>query len=320
LLDNLGDVVAAAVAAKAGDAVVGSIAAPGAVAAAGALDDSDDVAVRRAAARALAVCAAASVSESGSMNLNMDLDRFLAVAVDNAEGATGSRSARAALHLLAAVASVPGGLKDVDAAARWLRARRECAGVARWTVDSGVDSSGALLGVHVAALHAALSTLVASGAPQPDKRVFGAALSEAVEVAATLLDDGPEEDDEDDDDDETEGDDDSEDDSDDEVGDALENETEEEFLERYAAIARDMADGTSAADADEDDDDEGLSEEDASFGASFDSTRGDGSKDATAFARWFETWRAGDTGNVRVSSLVDASSMKKLARHAALST
>ena len=100
----------------------------------------------------------------------------------------------AALHLLAAVASVPGGLKDVDAAARWLRARRECAGVARWTVDSGVDSSGALLGVHVAALHAALSTLVASGAPQPDKRVFGAALSEAVEVAATLLDDGPEED------------------------------------------------------------------------------------------------------------------------------
>ena len=97
-------------------------------------------------------------------------------------------------------------------------------------------------------------------------------------------------------------------------------ETEEEFLERYAAIARDMADGTSAADAAADDDDEGLSEEDASFGASFDSTRGDGSKDATAFARWFETWRAGDTGNVRVSSLVDASSMKKLARHAALST
>ena len=299
---------------------MGSIAAPGAVAAAGALDDSDDVAVRRAAARALAVCAAASVSESGSMNLNMDLDRFLAVAVDNAEGATGSRSARAALHLLAAIASVPGGLKDVDAAARWLRARRECAGVARWTVDSGVDSNGALLGVHVAALHAALSTLVASGAPQPDKRVFGAALSEAVEVAATLLDDGPEEDEDADEDDETEGDDDSEDDSDDEVGDALENETEEEFLERYAAIARDMADGTSADAADEDDDDEGLSEEDASFGASFDSTRGDGSKDATAFARWFETWRAGDTGNVRVSSLVDASSMKKLARHAALST
>ena len=321
-LDNLGDVLAAAVAAKAGDAVVGSIAAPGSVAAAGALDDSDDVAVRRAAARALAVCAAASVSESGSMNLDLNLDRFLAVAVDNAEGATGSRSARAALHLLAAVASVPGGLKDVDAAARWLRARRECAGVARWTVDSGVDSNGALLGVHVAALHAALSTLVASGAPQPDKRVFGAALSEAVEVAATLLDDGPEEDDEEDADeeDETEGDDDSEDDSDDEVGDALENESEEEFLQRYAAIARDMADGTSADAADEDDDDEGLSEEDASFGASFDSTRGDGSKDATAFARWFETWRAGDTGNVRVSSLVDASSMKKLARHAALST
>ena len=319
-LDNLGDVVAAAVAAKAGDAAVGSIAAPGAVAAAGALDDSDDVAVRRAAARALAVCAAASVSESGSMNLNMDLDRFLAVAVDNAEGATGSRSARAALHLLAAIASVPGGLKDVDAAARWLRARRECAGVARWTVDSGVDSNGALLGVHVAALHAALSTLVASGAPQPDKRVFGAALSEAVEVAATLLDDGPEEDEDADEGDETEGDDDSEDDSDDEVGDALENESEEEFLQRYAAIARDMADGTSADAADEDDDDEGLSEEDASFGASFDSTRGDGSKDATAFARWFETWRAGDTGNVRVSSLVDASSMKKLARHAALTT
>ena len=167
----------------------------------------------------------------------------------------------------------------------------------------------------MASLHAALAALVAPGAPQPDKRVFGAALGEAVRAAATLLA-SPEDGDDDDEDDDSVG----EDDSDDEatIRDDLENETEEEFLERYAAIARDMADGTAAAaDDDDDDDDEGCDEEDSAFDAAFEATRGDGARDATAFARWFETWRAGDTRGVRVSSVVDGVAAKALAKAAA---
>ena len=60
---------------------------------------------------------------------------------------------------------------------------------------------------------------------------------------------------------------------------------------RYAAIARDMADGTACNE--DDDDDEGGAEEDSAFDVAFEATRGDGARDATAFARWFESWRAG---------------------------
>lgn len=239
------------------------------------------------------------------------------VALDNAEGATtGRRSARAALHLLAAVAASSGFAADASFAQEWLRVRCECAGVAGWTV-TGVD--GALLGAHVASLHAALVALVAPGAPQPDKQVFGAALGEAVRAAATLLaspEDGCDEDDDDEDEDDSDGEDDS--DSEDDSDDGLENETEEEFLERYAAIARDMADGTADRYDDRyDDDDEGCDEEDSAYQVAFEATRGDGSRDAMAFAAWFETWRAGDTRGVRVSSVVDGAAAKALAKAAA---
>ena len=241
---------------------------------------------------------------------------MLRVALDNAEGATtGRRSARAALHLLAAVAASSGFAADASFAQEWLRVRCECAGVAGWTV-TGVD--GALLGAHVASLHAALVALVAPGAPQPDKQVFGAALDEAVRAAATLLASPEDGCDEDDDDEEDEDDSDGEDDSDDEatINDGLENETEEEFLERYAAIARDMADGT-ADRYDDRYDDEGCDEEDSAYQVAFEATRGDGSRDAMAFAAWFETWRAGDTRGVRVSSVVDGAAAKALAKAAA---
>ena len=210
---------------------------------------------------------------------------------------------------------------DASFAQEWLRVRCECAGVAGWTVEGADDAcvNGALLGAHVASLHAALAALAAPGAPQPDKKVFGAVLGVAVRAAATLLaspEDGDDE--EDDDDDEEEDDSVGEDDSDDEaaIRDDLENETEEEFLERYAAIARDMADGSAAA-ADDDDDDEGCDEEDSAHDAALRSTRGDGATDATAFARCFETWRAGDTRGVRVSSVVDGASAKALTKAAA---
>ena len=36
-----------------------------------------------------------------------------------------------------------------------------------------------------------------------------------------------------------------------------------------------------------------------------------------AFAAWFETWRAGDTRGVRVSSVVDGAAAKALAKAAA---
>ena len=244
------------------------------------------------------------------------------VALDNAEGATtGRRSARAALHLLAAVAASSGFAADASFAQEWLRVRCECAGVAGWTVAGTADDDarvdGALLGAHVASLHAALVALVAPGAPQPDKQVFGAALGEAVRAAATLLaspEDGCDEDNDDEDDSDGEDDSDSEDDSDD----GLENETEEEFLERYAAIARDMADGTADRYDDRyDDDDEGCDEEDSAYQVAFEATRGDGSRDAAAFAAWFETWRAGDTRGVRVSSVVHGAAAKALAKAAA---
>ena len=203
----------------------------------------------------------------------------------------------------------------------WLRVRCECAGVAGWTVEGADDAcvNGALLGAHVASLHAALAALAAPGAPQPDKKVFGAALGEAVRAAATLLASPEDGDDDDEDDDEEDDDSVGEDDSDDEatIRDDLENETEEEFLERYAAIARDMADGTAAAADDDDDDDEGCDEEDSAYDAALRSTRGDGAMDAMAFARWFETWRAGDTHGVRVSSVVDGASAKALTKAAA---
>ena len=340
-LDDLRDVVAA-VSTASGDpgfkvlglgheGIVAAIAGPGAATAAAALEDSDDEATRRAAAGALAACVSAPGFQWGSNTRGSDgvpsesssssLDDVSRVALDNAEGATTvRRSARAALHLLAAVAASFGfAASSAGDALNWLRVRCECAGVAGWTVEGGDDASvhipGALLGAHVASLHAALAALVAPGAPQPDKRVFGAALGEAVRAAATLLaspDDGDDEDDEDDEDDS-----DDSDGSDDEAnGDGLENETEEEFLERYAAIARDIADGTAFND-DDDDDDEGCDEEDSAFDAAFEATRGDGARDATAFARWFETWRAGDTRGVRVSSVVDGVAAKALAKAAA---
>ena len=40
------------------------------------------------------------------------------------------------------------------------------------------------------------------------------------------------------------------------------------------------------------------------------------STNAMAFARWFETWRAGDTHGVRVSSVVDGASAKALTKAA----
>ncbi|ACO67875.1 predicted protein [Micromonas commoda] len=320
-LDDLRDIVAAvSTAGTAGDDAVAAIAGFGAATAAAVLEDSDDEPTRRAAAGALAACVSAPgfpgwshVPGVPTFPLRFNL---LRVALDNAEGATtGRRSARAALHLLAAVAASSGFAGDASFAQEWLRVRCECAGVAGWTV-TGVD--GALLGAHVASLHAALVALVAPGAPQPDKQVFGAALDEAVRAAATLLASPEDGCDEDDDDEEDEDDSDGEDDSDDEatINDGLENETEEEFLERYAAIARDMADGT-ADDELNDDDDEGCDEEDSAYQVAFEATRGDGSRDAMAFAAWFETWRAGDTRGVRVSSVVDGAAAKALAKAAA---
>jgi len=315
-LDDLRDIVAAvSTAAGDEDEAVAAMAGPGAATAAAVLEDSDDEATRRAAAGALAACVSAPGFRARVPESSLN---FFGVAIDNAEGATtGRRSARAALHLLAAVSASSGfAASSAGDALNWLRVRCECAGVAGWTVEGGDDAcvNGALLGAHVASLHAALAALAAPGAPQPDKKVFGAALGEAVRAAATLLA-SPEDGDDDEEDDDSVG----EDDSDDEatIRDGLENETEEEFLERYAAIARDMADGTAFNDDDDDDDDEGCDEEDSAFDAAFEATRGDGARDATAFARWFETWRAGDTRGVRVSSVVDGVAAKALAKAAA---
>jgi hypothetical protein len=97
----------------------------------------------------------------------------------------------------------------------------------------------------------------------------------------------------------------------------LENETEEEFLERYASIARDMANG-GGSDGDEDDDDddgEGLAEEDEAFDAALEPRHGDGAVAAEAFCAWYNGWRSGSRDDrMRVSTMVDAAVLKKFAK------
>jgi hypothetical protein len=116
------------------------------------------------------------------------------------------------------------------------------------------------------------------------------------------------------DEDEEEAGDDEEEDGSDEDNDAadLQNETEEEMTERYASIARDMAEGRGGGGDDEEE--EGAEEEeDTAFESVLEPRHGDGTAAARAFKEWFLMWSK-DTkrdDKMRVATLVDAAVLKQ---------
>ena len=82
------------------------------------------------------------------------------------------------------------------------------------------------------------------------------------------------------------------------------HETENEFLERYAAIAQGMADG-GGGDGDDGDADENLEETDEAFSAAFAPTKGDGKKSAKRFCEWYRKWKTDGSSGLRTATLVD---------------
>ena len=301
--------VASASAAGASASALAAMTAPTAAAAAAVIEESDDAVARRAAARALAAVVAVrpeTVSADASV---VDAAKSLA------EAAAGRRSARAAAHLLVAVAAASPAAFENDPAA-WMRLREETAATAGWLATDA--DPGALLGAHVAAAKAALAAAVAPGADAPDKRRFGAILAEAMLGAAALLapedegedgDDGEDADDEDADDEDAD-DSDADSDSDADADDAF-NETEAEMLERYAAIAREMAEGGSGGDDDDEGaDGAGLAEEDEAFESALEPGHGDGKAAARAFVEWYAAWKKAGSSGMRVVSLVDPATVK----------
>jgi len=312
VLDVFADVVVAAPRAR-----VAAIANPGATVAASTIEDSDDAARVLAGCRALAAAArAASASIASSTNV-------AAAATNAAEAAVTKRAARAALHLLVAV-GVPAKMATADPVG-YARAYLETAATAAWSLKDPecVDGRDACAAAHVDALTAALDAMTdARRADAPDKKRLGMALEEAMAgvahlVAADDADGGEEDGDDDDDDDDDDGSD-SDSDSDDAGG--VANETEEEFLERYAAIARDMASGGDGG-GDGDDDDEGVDEDDDAFDDAFEkSANPRATPAADAFCAWYARWVEGvgvRDDKMRVASLVDAGVLKKFQKAAA---
>ena len=126
--------------------------------------------------------------------------------------------------------------------------------------------------------------------------------------AAALLaeDEGEDADDEDADDSDADSGSDSDADSDDAF-----NETEAEMLERYAAIAREMAEGGSGGDDDDEGaDGAGLAEEDEAFESALEPGHGDGKAAARAFVEWYAAWKKAGSSGMRVVSLVDPATVK----------
>ena len=91
-------------------------------------------------------------------------------------------------------------------------------------------------------------------------------------------------------------------------GDAF-HETEAEMLERYAAIAREMAEGGSGGDDDDEGaDGAGLAEEDEAFESALEPGRG--GKALRAFVEWYAAWKKAGSSGMRVVSLVDPATVK----------
>ena len=297
--------VASASAAGASASALAAMTAPTAAAAAAVIEESDDAVARRRRARARH-----RRRRSTGDGFRRRVRRRRREIVRRSRRRTTIR-ARAA-HLLVAVAAASPAAFENDPAA-WMRLREETAATAGWLATDA--DPGALLGAHVAAAKAALAAAVAPGADAPDKRRFGAILAEAMLGAAALL--APEDEGEDGDDGEDADDEDADDlrrrlrlrldaDSDDAF-----NETEAEMLERYAAIAREMAEGGSGGDDDDEGaDGAGLAEEDEAFESALEPGHGDGKAAARAFVEWYAAWKKAGSSGMRVVSLVDPATVK----------
>jgi hypothetical protein len=295
--ETLTAIVNAAVRSNADDAAIAEIAMPGARAAASALAETENDAIRFEAARAVAAAVSAYASAAAP--------EVVSAARDLVDSAVGRRAARIAMHVLVAVAaaSPPSVAEDPDG---WMRARDEAASAGGWTAGAdGADE--ALLAAHVDACAAMLRACTRPGACAPEKRLLVATLEEAMRCASELLERGDEaEDGASEEESDSESDSDAESDSDDAGTNkrSLENETESEFLERYAAIARDMAE--TELNGGEADDDEGVMEDDSSFNEAFSAAKGDGIDAAKRFRVWFEEWTLDGSSGSRVAALVDA--------------
>jgi hypothetical protein len=303
-LDALTAIVGAAVEAKAGETALAAIAVPAARAAAAALGETEDADARLAAGRAVAAAVAAYPPAATA--------EVVAAARDAVDAAMGRRAARNALHVLASVAAAAPAEVARDPAG-WMRARDDAASAAGWS-PAGADV--ALLAAHVDACVSMLRGSTRPGADAPDKRLLGATLTEAMRCANELAAEGEEgEEEEDDSDSDSDADDaddsddsDDADDSDDDA-DRLENESEADFLERYAAIARELAEKPDGGE--EEDDEETFDRDDDAFDRALTPTRGDGAESARTFRAWFAEWRAGGSSGARVAALVDAAVAKR---------
>lgn len=293
-LDALTAIIGACVEANVGEDAMAAVAVPGACAAVTTLNETEDAATRLAAARAVAAAVAACASAA--------TPEVVTAARDASDAAVNRRASRAALHLLVAVAwASPAVASDP---AGWMRAIDDAACAAGWNACDSDDVS--LLAAHCDACTCMLTAATKQGQSAPDKRLLGVTLTEAMKCVNELVDDFEEEDDNDDDDsdDESDG---SDDDSDDKNNN-LEHETEADFLERYAAIARDMAEGGDDEDEDEIGD---FSDVDESFSNVFLPTLGDGEKSVKRFVEWYGKWKEGGSSGLRTATLVDTAVAKR---------
>lgn len=292
-LDALTCMLGACVESNAGELVTAALAVPGAAAAAATLAETEDSETRCAAARAVA----AAVSSCASVAT----PDVVTAARDAADCAVSPRDSRAALHLLVAVAWAAPSAVAIDPAG-WMRAVGDAASASGWNPSDSDDQP--LLAAHLDACVCMLRAATKKGASAPDKRLFASTLEEAMKGVNELVDDeeaGTEAEEEDGEDDESDG---SEsDESDDENADVA-HETENEFLERYAAIAQGMADG-GGGDGDDGDADENLEETDEAFSAAFAPTKGDGKKSAKRFSEWYRKWKTDGSSGLRTATLVD---------------
>ena len=299
-LDALTAIVGAAVESKADRAALAAIAVPAARAAAAVLLETEDADARLAAGRAVAA-AVASHPPAASPEV-------VAAARDAVDGAIGRRAARNALHVLASVAAAAPAEVARDPAG-WMRARDDAASVAGWS-PAGAD--GALLAAHVDACVSMLRAATNPGAGAPDKRLLAATLTEAMRCANELDEkaaEGEEEDDSESDEDDAEEEEEEEEDDDDDAADRLEHESEADFLERYAAIARELAEKPEGGE--EEDDEDARANDDDAFDRALSSTQGDGVESARTFAAWFAEWKAGGSSGLRTTALVDAAVAKR---------
>ena len=298
-LDALTAIVGAAVEAKAGETAIAAIALPAARAAAAALAETEDADARLAAGRAVAAAVASHPSAATCL--------VVAAARDAVDAAVGRRAARNALHVLVSVAAAAQTEIERDPAG-WMRAREDAASAAGWSAE-GADA--ALLAAHVDACVSMLRAATSPGAGAPDKRLFGATLTEAMRCANELADDDAEgEDDEDDGSSSSEDSEEDDSDDDDAAADRLEHESESEFLERYAAIARELAEKPRGGE-DEEDDEEAFDRDDDAFDRAMAPILGDGAQSVNAFQTWFSDWKKNGSSGLRTAALVDAAVAKR---------